>query len=196
MRLQMPLERIEQGFGVRGGVAVRHRFAASCGRRRAGGTGTGGAGQRTLRRSQRLDAQLGQEQVDLGAVAGFDLGAFNAFTALTVGGSVVTLTQPSFDPVELLDAGYAALKARSRRNLVVGGNSSGNGAERWIRGMRLANGSRPRMDSMSSAPPSTLGSAIATAIVWAWTSSPTNRVAFFMTGLLLRMWLCATVFSD
>jgi 3-oxocholest-4-en-26-oate---CoA ligase len=31
-------------------------------------------------------------------------GAFNAFTALTVGGSVVTLTQPSFDPVELLDA--------------------------------------------------------------------------------------------
>ena len=31
-------------------------------------------------------------------------GAFNAFTALTVGGSVVTLTKPSFDPIELLDA--------------------------------------------------------------------------------------------
>jgi len=31
-------------------------------------------------------------------------GAFNAFTALTVGGSVVTLTGASFDPVELLDA--------------------------------------------------------------------------------------------
>ncbi|MFP5576787.1 MAG: AMP-binding protein [Acidimicrobiia bacterium] len=31
-------------------------------------------------------------------------GAFNAFTALTVGGSVVTLTKSSFDPVELLDA--------------------------------------------------------------------------------------------
>jgi len=31
-------------------------------------------------------------------------GAFNAFTALTVGGSVVTLTGRSFDPVELLDA--------------------------------------------------------------------------------------------
>ena len=31
-------------------------------------------------------------------------GAFNAFTALTVGGSVVTLTKHSFDPVELLDA--------------------------------------------------------------------------------------------
>ncbi|HUF32735.1 MAG TPA: AMP-binding protein, partial [Acidimicrobiales bacterium] len=31
-------------------------------------------------------------------------GAFNAFTALTVGGSVVTLTTSSFDPVELLDA--------------------------------------------------------------------------------------------
>jgi len=31
-------------------------------------------------------------------------GAFNAFTALTVGGSVVTLTGRRFDPVELLDA--------------------------------------------------------------------------------------------
>ncbi len=31
-------------------------------------------------------------------------GAFNAFTALTVGGSVVTLTKSSFDAVELLDA--------------------------------------------------------------------------------------------
>jgi 3-oxocholest-4-en-26-oate---CoA ligase len=31
-------------------------------------------------------------------------GAFNAFTALTVGGSVVTLTGRSFDPIELLDA--------------------------------------------------------------------------------------------
>jgi acyl-CoA synthetase (AMP-forming)/AMP-acid ligase II len=31
-------------------------------------------------------------------------GAFNAFTALTVGGSVVTLTEASFDAVELLDA--------------------------------------------------------------------------------------------
>ena len=40
-----------------------------------------------------------------------------------------------------------------------------------------------------------VSSAIATAMVSAWTSSPTNRVAFFMTGLL-RMWLCATVFSD
>lgn len=34
----------------------------------------------------------------------------------------------------LLDAGYAALKARSSRNRVVGGNSTGNAA-RWIRGL-------------------------------------------------------------
>jgi hypothetical protein len=40
----------------------------------------------------------------------------------------------------LLDAGYAALKARSRRNRVVGGNSTGNAA-RWIRGL-----GRARMD--------------------------------------------------
>jgi hypothetical protein len=45
-----------------------------------------------------------------------------------------------------LDAAYGALKARSSRNRVVGGNSSGNGAARWIRSLKLANGKRPRMD--------------------------------------------------
>jgi hypothetical protein len=45
-----------------------------------------------------------------------------------------------------LDAAYAALKARNRRNLVVGGNSTGNGAARWSRGLELANGKRARMD--------------------------------------------------
>jgi hypothetical protein len=45
-----------------------------------------------------------------------------------------------------LDAAYAALKARSSRNRVIGGNSIGNGAARWIRSLKLANGKRPRMD--------------------------------------------------
>jgi len=45
-----------------------------------------------------------------------------------------------------LDAAYAALKARSRRNLVVGGNSTGNAAARWIRGLKLPNGKPARMD--------------------------------------------------
>ncbi len=37
----------------------------------------------------------------------------------------------------LLDGAYAALKARSSRNRVVGGNSTGNGAARWIRSLKL-----------------------------------------------------------
>jgi hypothetical protein len=45
-----------------------------------------------------------------------------------------------------LDAAYAALKARSKRNRVIGGNSAGNGAARWIRSLKLANGKAPRMD--------------------------------------------------
>jgi hypothetical protein len=45
-----------------------------------------------------------------------------------------------------LDAAYAALKARSSRNRVVGGNSTGNRAARWIRSLKLANGKAPRMD--------------------------------------------------
>jgi hypothetical protein len=45
-----------------------------------------------------------------------------------------------------LDAAYKALKARSKRNRVVGGNSTGNAAARWIRSLKLANGKAPRMD--------------------------------------------------
>jgi hypothetical protein len=45
-----------------------------------------------------------------------------------------------------LDAAYAALKSRSSRNRVVGGNSTGNRAARWIRSLKLANGKAPRMD--------------------------------------------------
>ncbi len=45
-----------------------------------------------------------------------------------------------------LDGAYKALKARSSRNRVVGGNSTGNGAARWIRSLKLANGKAPRMD--------------------------------------------------
>jgi 3-oxocholest-4-en-26-oate---CoA ligase len=46
-------------------------------------------------------------------------GAFNAFTALTVGGSVVTLTGRSFDPVELLDA----VEAKQVNNTAIVGDA-------------------------------------------------------------------------
>jgi hypothetical protein len=45
----------------------------------------------------------------------------------------------------ILDASYAALKGRSRRNVVVGGNSRTSNATRWLRGLKLPNGKRPRM---------------------------------------------------
>lgn len=46
----------------------------------------------------------------------------------------------------VLDKSYAALKRRSKRNVVVGGNSKGSNANRWLRGLKLPNGKRPRMD--------------------------------------------------
>ena len=49
----------------------------------------------------------------------------------------------------ILDAAYAALKRRSRRNLVIGGNSFTTGdvsSLNWIRNLRLPNGKPPRMD--------------------------------------------------
>jgi hypothetical protein len=49
----------------------------------------------------------------------------------------------------LLDAAYGALKRRSARNLVIGGNSFVTGdvsALNWIKNLRLPNGRRPRMD--------------------------------------------------
>jgi hypothetical protein len=49
----------------------------------------------------------------------------------------------------LLDAAYGALKKRSKLNLVVGGNSSRYGkvsTQRWINGLKLPNGKRPRLD--------------------------------------------------
>lgn len=49
----------------------------------------------------------------------------------------------------LLDAAYGALKARNRRNLVIGGNSFVTGdvsPRNWIRNLRLPNGRPPRMD--------------------------------------------------
>jgi hypothetical protein len=62
----------------------------------------------------------------------------------------------NFSPVSpsryarLLDGAYAALKARNRRDLVVGGNSDATGASmstaRWLRELKLPNGKRPRMD--------------------------------------------------
>src|SRR5262249_6953536 len=50
----------------------------------------------------------------------------------------------------LLDAAYGSLKARSKRNLVVGGNSADTNtkvtAHRWIPKLKLANGKAPRLD--------------------------------------------------
>lgn len=49
----------------------------------------------------------------------------------------------------ILDASYAALKSRSRRNIVIGGNSFTTGdisSLNWIRNLRLPNGRPPRMD--------------------------------------------------
>jgi hypothetical protein len=49
----------------------------------------------------------------------------------------------------ILDASYAALKRRSRRNLVIGGNSFTTGdisSLNWIRNLRLPNGKPPRLD--------------------------------------------------
>ena len=49
----------------------------------------------------------------------------------------------------MLDASYAALKAVSRRNLVIGGNTYTTGdidTSQWIENLRLPNGRPPRMD--------------------------------------------------
>lgn len=49
----------------------------------------------------------------------------------------------------ILDDSYAALKAVSKRNLVIGGNSFTVGAVPplyWVRNLKLASGKRPRMD--------------------------------------------------
>ncbi len=67
-------------------------------------------------------------------------GAFNAFTALTVGGSVVTLTGHHFDPIELLDA----VERHGVNNTAIVGDAfarpilaaldngnSGDGPDRW-----------------------------------------------------------------
>jgi hypothetical protein len=55
-----------------------------------------------------------------------------------------TFTAPRY--ARALDKSYAALKRRSKRNVVVGGNSKGSNANRWLRGLKLPNGKRPRMD--------------------------------------------------
>ena len=49
----------------------------------------------------------------------------------------------------ILDAAYGALKHRSRRNIVIGGNSFTTGdisSLNWIRNLRLPNGKPPRLD--------------------------------------------------
>lgn len=49
----------------------------------------------------------------------------------------------------MLDRAYVTLKGRSRRNLVIGGNTFSGGDTkpvRFVKSLRLANGARPRMD--------------------------------------------------
>ncbi len=55
----------------------------------------------------------------------------------------------------LLDAAYGALKARDRRNLVIGGCTYTTGdidTQQWIENLRLPNGRRPRMDMYAHNP--------------------------------------------
>src|SRR4051812_23852557 len=47
---------------------------------------------------------------------------------------------------QLLDAAYLKLKSASRRNRVIGGNSTAKSAAQWITKLKLANGKAPRMD--------------------------------------------------
>jgi hypothetical protein len=47
---------------------------------------------------------------------------------------------------KLLDAAYGALKSVSAKNRVVGGNSYTTAAKRWLKGLKLPGGKRPRMD--------------------------------------------------
>jgi hypothetical protein len=47
---------------------------------------------------------------------------------------------------QLLDGAYGKLKAASKRNLVVGGNSTVATATKWIGKLKLPNGKAPRMD--------------------------------------------------
>ena len=47
---------------------------------------------------------------------------------------------------QLLDGAYAKLKAKSKKNLVIGGNSTSATASKWISKLKLPNGKAPRMD--------------------------------------------------
>jgi hypothetical protein len=63
---------------------------------------------------------------------------------------------------QLLDGAYTKLKAASKRNLVVGGNSTTATASTWIGKLKLPNGKAPRMDMYgndvsASKPPTSAG---------------------------------------
>jgi hypothetical protein len=77
-------------------------------------------------------------------------GTFLPLTPQTVGQPLTArMKQGPRRYAELLDASYVALKAESRRNLVIGGNTFSAGDIRpanWVRHMRLPGGKRPRMD--------------------------------------------------
>jgi hypothetical protein len=63
---------------------------------------------------------------------------------------------------QLLDGAYAKLKSASKRNLVIGGNSTVTTATKWISKLKLPNGKAPRMDMYghdvsATKPPTTAG---------------------------------------
>src|SRR3954454_12738904 len=57
---------------------------------------------------------------------------------------------------KLLDAAYGALKSASAKNRVAGGNSYTSAAKRWLKGLKLPGGKRPRMDFYGHDPHSSL----------------------------------------
>jgi hypothetical protein len=52
----------------------------------------------------------------------------------------------------VLDASYLKLKAKSKLNKVIGGNSTNASATKWIKQLKLANGKAPRMDMYAHDP--------------------------------------------
>ena len=77
-------------------------------------------------------------------------GAFMPLTPQAIGRPLTAkMRQAPRRYAALLDAAYGALKAESRRNIVIGGNTFAGGDIRpvnWVRNMRLRNGKPPRMD--------------------------------------------------
>jgi hypothetical protein len=83
----------------------------------------------------------------------------------------------------LLDGAYGALKAESRRNLVIGGSTYTSGdidTQQWVENLRLPDGRAPRMDMYAHNPFGTTQPSFSTP------SSPHGIVAFNDLPMLAR----------